>query len=192
VRRLWFLVPIAAGLAAGRWMPITIWEGLSDGLLILFGLLAAALVQIFPVTINFLPDTLTSDEIDRFGQALKVQQQYWMSLLCLTFFASFVALLVMGFKGHYPIMIPHVSFGVAELLSFLSGFSATAVFLRAFGIVGGVLSLQSLRTSILKKAALNREEEQRLKLQQKIAAIPTDLSFIPEGYGRIHKDDNPN
>jgi len=184
---LWLLIPCAAGLAAWQWMPVGIWEGLAEGLLILFGLLAAALVQIFPVTINFLQyDTLSSEDIDRFGQALEKQQRFWMSLLCLTFSAAFVLLLVMGFKNHHLVTIPWLgAYDLGPFLSGLSAFTATAVFFRAFGIVDGVLSLQRVRTKMLKEAARRAERDKR-----PVPAVPKDIGYIPEGYGKVHQDKN--
>lgn len=60
------LLPLLAAFAGWQWVPLVLWIDMNQGLLAFLGLIAAALVQVIPVTANFLQsDELTPEEARR-------------------------------------------------------------------------------------------------------------------------------
>src|SRR5690606_33850975 len=75
---------LVAGIAAGLFVPFSVWGTLSQELSIFFGLLGAALPQAMTLTIQAQPSkTLTVSEAAEFAERLRKQQVYWFGLFVL-------------------------------------------------------------------------------------------------------------
>lgn len=75
-------VPMLLGMAAAAWTPLAFWYDMKEGLIAFLGFLAASLVQVMPLTANFLQsDRLSPYEAERLTASLTKQQHYWIGLL---------------------------------------------------------------------------------------------------------------
>lgn len=189
VKRTEAALVVLAGAACWWLAPLSAWGEIAEGLLAFFGLLVAAIVQIIPVTTNFLQaDNLTIDEAKRLSKALEDQQKYWVALLILSVAAA--ALIIAGklIKPEIPNSIDFGMFSVALAIPFssiASGMIGAAVcfaLVRIYGIVPGVISLQKLRSDLVlnaaKRAQAKRVEEETEKLQP----LPP---IVNHDYGRV-------
>lgn len=177
-------------LALGSmWLvPYKIWGDITEGLLVFFGLLVAALVQVIPVTANFLQsDNLTLEEAKQFTGALERQQKYWLGLLGVSV-VTCIALIV---GKALPEQALSFSFSIREmtfepsLQSAFSGLIASLVGLaivKTFGFFPGVMSLQKLRGELVVNAAKRRLAE---KVEQEAAARDPVRPFVDSNYGKI-------
>lgn len=153
-----------------------------------FGLLVAALVQVIPVTANFLQsDNLTLEEAKQLTAALERQQKYWLGLLGI----SVVTCIALIIGKALPVDAISFSFSIREitfepsLQSFFSGFIAGLVGLalvKTFGFFPGVLSLQKLRGELVINSAKRRLAE---KVQQEADARSPVRPFVDQDYGKI-------
>lgn len=180
------LIPIGCGVASFLWMPMKVWGSLDDGLLIFLGLLVAALVQVIPVTANFLQaDELTPDEAIRLTRALENQQKYWLGLLGAAVGTAILLVIGKAIEGHLTFGLPYFGqTGFEQLFSGLTGFAASLIAVKTFGFFPGVQSLQKLRSELVIAAAKRRAAEQIAKATKERAITG---QIVPEDYGRaIH------
>ncbi len=178
------LVSIVAGLAAGRWVGLPAWLSINDGLLAFFGLLAAALFQVIPITANFLQaDDLTPEEARRLCGALERQQKFWIGMLASTVLAFTVVVLASLAKNR--LIVDFYKVGQIDLSpggSFLIGSSLCFLLLRMVSVLNGVLSLQRLRSALVLSAAKRRAAAKAEKIQQD---MEPRRSIVPDDYGAI-------
>lgn len=170
------------------WVPYKVWGDITEGLLVFFGLLVAALVQVIPVTANFLQsDNLTLEEAKQLTAALERQQKYWLGLL----WVSVVTCIALIVGKALPEHALSFSFAIREmtfepsLQSFFSGLIAGLVWLaivKTFGFFPGVLSLQQLRGELVVNAAKRRLAE---RVQQETEARKPAPPFVEPDYGKI-------
>lgn len=188
MKKLGVVFPLVLVVIALCWIPYTIWNDMTEGLLVFLGLLVAALVQVIPVTANFLQsDSLTIDEAKQLTWALERQQQYWLGLLWVSIVTS-IALII---GKALPETAVSFSFSVSgitfepSLQAFYSGLVGGLiglVIVKAFGIFPGVLSLQKLRGDLVINAAKRRQAE---TVHREAAARQQVVSIVDGDYGKI-------
>lgn len=188
MKKLGVVFPLVLVVIALCWIPYTIWNDMTEGLLVFLGLLVAALVQVIPVTANFLQsDSLTIDEAKQLTWALERQQQYWLGLLWVSIVTS-IALII---GKALPETAVSFSFSVSgitfepSLQAFYSGLVGGLlglVIVKAFGIFPGVLSLQKLRGDLVINAAKRRQAE---TVHREAAARQQVVSIVDSDYGKI-------
>lgn len=178
------LVSVVAGLAAGRWVGLPAWLSINDGLLAFFGLLAAALFQVIPITANFLQaDDLTPEEARRLCSALERQQKFWIGMLASTVLAFTVVVLASLAKNRLLVDVYKIGeIDLSPVASFLIGGSLCFLLLRMVSVLNGVLSLQRLRSALVLSAAKRRASAAAEKIQQEM--LPS-RSIVPADYGAI-------
>lgn len=184
-------IPVAVGVIAFRWMPLTSWAKLDQGLLVFLGLLVAALVQVIPVTANFLQsDQITTEEAKRLTAALEAQQKYWLGLLGVSVVTAMFLIIGSFAQGLVQFSLP--GYGFVSLDPFISGTTAAFVALvavKTFGFFPGVQSLQRLRSELVIEAARRRE---RGAAEMSSASKPLPTNVVPDDYGRIVEPDKSN
>lgn len=178
------ILPIILAVMAWHWVPMTIWAEMNQGLLAFLGLLSAALVQVIPVTANFLQsDRLTPEEAGRLSVQLTKQQRYWIGLLASTITTFVVVVIVSVLKDRTK--FPLFSYGEIDIgpaCSCLVAFSLSFVLLKMIGIFQGVISLQHLRGELVMNAAKRNASEQAKQAQNEVA-LPEQVTAA--GYGSI-------
>ena len=144
------------------------------------GFLSAAVIQVIPVTANFLQgDDLKPEETRRLNRQLERQQIYWIGLLgatvfCLVLVICISALDVSSLVKGGPWL---------QWERFLSGFVAlmlSFIFTRMMGIFSGVLSLHRLRASLILAAAVKRAQ---IKTASEVVSAGEMRPPLPAGYG---------
>jgi hypothetical protein len=178
------IVPILCSVAGYFLVPIGLWIELNQGLLAFLGLLAAALVQVIPVTANFLQsDRLTPVEAERLSAQLSKQQRYWVGLL-VSVVVTFVVVVVVSILKDRT-QLPLGRFGTADIgptFSAVVTFALTFVLIKMTAIVSGVMSLQHLRNELVLNGAKRAAAEQVQKAQAELQVPP---NLVPSDYGRI-------
>lgn len=183
VRLLVNVLPLLVGGTAAAWTDLSIWIDMKEGLIAFLGFLAASLVQIMPITANFLQsDDLLIDDARRLTESLKNQQYYWIGLLAATIWTLIVLIVcTVLVKKIENIGIPlggEYSFSLEFFVTFLLVSSLSFVLLKMLGLFRGVLSLHDLRTEIIIANAQNRTDKQKELIGKN--SSPIDL---PDGYG---------
>lgn len=181
------LLPMIFGAIAWEYVPIALWIDMNQGLLAFLGLIAAALVQVIPVTANFLQsDRLTPEEAVRLSAQLTTQQRFWVGLLIATIATFSVVVIVSILKdrliwdwGRFGI------FDVGPAFSACVMFSLSFVLIKITALIGGVMSLQTLRNELVLNAARRAAAEQIQQFQQAQRAISNVEHLLPPGYGSI-------
>ncbi|MEG2469002.1 MAG: hypothetical protein RSB86_16630 [Comamonas sp.] len=185
------LIPFIVGGMAAVWSDLSTWIDMKEGLIAFLGFLAASLVQIMPITANFLQsDKLLLPDATRLTNSLKQQQYYWIGLLAATIFTLIILILstvlvkkvkYLGFPFGWNYDVEVSAFIVFVLVSSLS-----FVLLKMLGLFKGVLSLHDLRTEIILANAKKRSlEEAQLIPENTNGSIPADYGKIgksPEGF----------
>jgi hypothetical protein len=188
MKSLQLILPICLAILSWAAIPYAEWLNMTEGLLIFLGLLSAALVQVIPVTANFLQsEDLTVEDATTLTFVLEQQQKYWLGLLMVTVVTCFM--LIVGYALpkepiSFSISVGGISFepSIQAFYSGLVGGLVGLVVMKTFGFFPGVLSLQRLRGSLVIKAAKRRaaekiEREERFRSQ----AHPV----VPDDYGQI-------
>lgn len=193
--RLLITFPIYTATAAvcAIWLPVSQWKSGIDALLVFLGLIIAALIQMIPLTANFLQsEDLTPEEIRDLSLKLEKQQDLWLGILTS---AVIAAILLVAIKYG-------VSFKPAEdswkfvaldmlkrLVSATIGFALSITLLRFMDIISGVKSLQETKSAILYRISKRREIGKRM---QKIAHRSDSLSKsrmgnvgLSESFGKL-------
>ncbi|MGS1116856.1 hypothetical protein [Castellaniella sp. UC4442_H9] len=155
-----------------------------DGLIAFLGLTSAALLQLIPVTTNFLSgDELTVVEADKLSSALQRQQNFWVGMLAVNVITVTVLVLATLLEKALVVQIPHlgeVDFSV--VFSGLVGGLLAFILMRLISVLEGVLSLQRIRTSLVIDAAKRRAARKAEEIQRQLAA---PVNIVPSDYGRV-------
>lgn len=169
-------VAIGVGIAAGHWTSIDLWYDMKEGLIAFLGFLAAALVQVMPMTANFLQsDHLTPEEAQRLSASLTRQQKYWAGLLFAVIATMVIVIIGAALKGRIPD-------GLKEAVCFSIAGSVTFVFIKMLGLFDGIMSLHSLRSELVVSAAKRAAAEKAQVIQNELQPIH---SVVPTDYGSI-------
>lgn len=184
VKYLTLLIPLLLGTAAAFWTPLQLWYDMKEGLIAFLGFLAAALVQVMPLTANFLQsDRLTIPEAERLTASMMKQQRYWIGLLSSTIFSMVVVIVGAALKERVAGSVPLfwiVDYSV--LICFVVAASVSFVLMKMLGLFEGVMSLQRLRGELVLNAAKRDAAQKVVAIQQEAASI---RQVVPEDYGRI-------
>ena len=184
VKYLTLLIPLLLGVAAAIWTPLQLWYDMKEGLIAFLGFLAAALVQVMPLTANFLQsDRLSLPEAERLTSSMMKQQRYWIGLLSATIAAMVFVIIGSALKDRVAGSAPlfwHIDW--SSLICFFVVTSVSFVLMKILGLFEGVLSLQRLRGELVLNAA-KRDAAQMVATIQKEAEITNPI--VPEDYGRI-------
>lgn len=179
------------GLLAFAFIPYKVYSSSSDGLLIFLGLLVAALVQVIPVTANFLQsDYLTEDEATKLVNALETQQKYWLGLLAVT--ASTCILLVAGklieeqsLSTVISVKEISVTLNLNQLLSCITSSLLYLIIVKGLGFFPGVLSLQKLRGELAISAAKRRRIEKEEEIKRQVTRETMGAPLVDATYGQL-------
>lgn len=179
------VLPFVTGSIAYFYIPLVIWIDMNQGLLAFLGLVSAAIIQVIPVTTNFIQsDPLTPAEAQALSRQLHRQQYYWIGLLGATIATFLILVLASILKERSVFHLANRDFDIAPLCSAVVTAALTFVFIKMGGIVKGVLSLQELRTQLVLDSARRRADE-RAKEMQRQAGLIEDI--VPKDYGKIVK-----
>ena len=182
-------VPLLLGLMAACWTPLALWYDMKEGLFAFFGFLAASLVQVMPLTANFLQsDRLTPAEAERLTASLTKQQHYWIGLLSATIAAMVVVIVGAALKdrvANVALLFEHrwswnISWSAVVVFVIVS--SVSFVLMKLLGLFEGMLSLHHLRVELVINSA-KRDAAEKISAMQREAEITTPL--VPHDYGRI-------
>ena len=177
-------VPLLLGVAAALWTPLTLWYDMREGLVAFLGFLAASIVQVMPLTANFLQsDRLTPTEAERLTASLTKQQRYWMVLLSATIVAIVIVIVGSALKDHVVDSVPLFwRIDWSAVISFLVTTSVSFVLMKMLGLFEGMMSLHHLRGELVLNAAKRNAEEKITEFQK---AANSTKSIVPEDYGSI-------
>jgi signal transduction histidine kinase len=180
------IVPIILAIVAGLKVPLGVWIEMNQGLLAFLGLLAAALVQVIPVTANFLQsDRLTPQEAVRLSDQLMKQQRYWLGLLVGTVVTFVIVVVVSVFKDKTVWDLGRLGYiDVGPYFSGLVALSLVFVIFKMTAIVSGVMSLQTLRNELVLNSANRAAAEEIERLQERQRAT-LQQGIVPPDYGSI-------
>lgn len=183
-------LPLLMGLAAALWTPLQLWFDMKEGLIAFLGFLAAALVQVMPVTANFLQsDKLTVAEAERLTASLTRQQNYWVGLLTVTLLAMVIVIVGAALNSRaalWDVIFEHrlfVNIGWDALVVFFVASSVSFVMVKMLGLFKGMLSLHRLRVELVLNAA-QRAEAERIGALKK-TPIEVTPPLVPESYGMV-------
>ncbi len=178
------VVPLLLGVAAALWTPLPLWYDMKEGLIAFLGFLAASLVQVMPVTANFLQsDRLSPTEAERLTASLTKQQRYWMGLLSATIAAMVIVIVGAALKDRVGGSAPlfwHIDW--SAVVCFFVASSVSFVLMKMLGLFEGIMSLHRLRGELVLNAA-KRDAAVKIAAIQKEAEVKSPL--VPEDYGRI-------
>lgn len=189
VKILSTVLPLLIGVAAALWTPLSLWFDMKEGLIAFLGFLAASLVQVMPLTANFLQsDRLTPTEAERLTASLTKQQHYWIGLLSATIVA--MVIVIVGAALHnrvagLPPLFRHAWFleiSWSAVVCFFIAFSVSFVLVKMLGLFEGMMSLHRLRGELVLSAA-RREATEKATAIQKDAQSPVPV--VPPDYGSI-------
>lgn len=182
---------LIVGASAAVWMPYSVFSGITEGLLVFLGLLVAALVQIIPVTTNFLQaDSLTPNEARKLAGVLETQQRYWLGLLaaavmCCVFLIIAKAIGGFNFAPTLRITEHLIPLEVNRLLSGAIAAMLALLFSRMIGFFPGIMSLQKLRGQLVLNAANRRQAQIEKEALVELAKQPPPADLVPADYGRV-------
>lgn len=182
-----YLHPVLAAIscvAIGYAVDLSSWLDMKDGLLAFLGLISAALLQLIPVTTNFLAsEELTPAEAEELTRSLKRQQNFWVGMFAVN--VSTVATIVVAaiVKARLIWEIPRVGLvDMSPVFSAIIGGLLVFLVLRLVSVLGGVLSLQNLRSRLVIDAAKRRAANKAEEIQREMTP-PADIT--QSGYGQI-------
>lgn len=183
------LVPVLFGLAAAQWTPLEFWLDMKEGLIAFLGFLAASLIQVMPVTANFLQaDRLTPSEAKRLTISLTNQQHYWIGLLSVTIFSMVLVIVGAALKERIKDIAPifrhslFVDISWSAFVTFLIATSVSFVLVKMLGLFEGLMSLHRLRGELVLNAAKRNASDRAEAIQQSVE-IP--VTIVPSDYGRV-------
>jgi hypothetical protein len=176
-------LPLASGVAAAYWTPLAFWFDMKEGLIAFLGFLCAAVVQVMPVTANFLQsDQLNPTEAERLTRSLTKQQHYWIALLSSSILAMMVIIISSALKTRLDVLPEEWhGFTYASIPCFLIASTTCFVMVKMLGLFEGMLSLHHLRGELVVNAA-KRSAAVKVKAVQAGAGAP---KVLPKGYGEI-------
>lgn len=183
------IVPVLLGIAAAQWTALGFWIDMKEGLIAFLGFLAASLVQVMPITANFLQaDRLTPNEAKRLTDSLTNQQHYWIGLLSATIFAMVLVIVGAALKSRvenleslfqHPLFI-EISW--SSVVTFFIVTSVSFVLVKMLGLFEGMMSLHRLRGELVLNAAKRNAFEKAQAAQQ---SVEGSASIVPSDYGRV-------
>lgn len=179
------LCAVVAGCVFFWVCPLMMWHSIIDGLLIFLGLIVASLIQVIPVTANFLQaERLSTERIRSLRVELDRQQSYWLGLLILSIIAviSLVLVKVMTDPVSTFLTGTHAKELIARSISGILGFSITFILFKFFGIIPGIKSLQNLRFDLALEEATDREQREAFE-RLKMNPEGTPPLPLPQGFG---------
>lgn len=183
------LVPLLLGAAAALWTPLDLWFDMKEGLIAFLGFLAASLVQVMPVTANFLQsDRLSVSEAERLTTSLTRQQHYWIGLLSATIVAMVFVIVGAALKTRVtdlpPVLVHRwfLNIGWSAVVCFFIVSSVSFVLMKMLGLFEGMLALHRLRAELVINSA-KRSAAEKVAAMQHEAELTTPL--VPPDYGRI-------
>lgn len=189
VKLLGFALPLLAGVAAARWTPLSLWFDMKEGLIAFLGFLAASLVQVMPLTANFLQsDRLSPAEAERLTASLTKQQYYWIGLLSATIAAMVIVIVGAALTNrvnNLPPFFRHSWFLEISWSAFVCFFvagSVTFVLVKMLGLFEGMMSLHQLRGELVLNAARRQASEKAASIRND-ADLP--VSIVPPDYGSV-------
>lgn len=182
-------VPVLLGMAAALWTPITLWYDMKEGLIAFLGFLAASLMQVMPLTANFLQsDRLSTSEAVRLTRSLTNQQHYWIGLLSATIAAMVIVIVGAALNDHVINLAPtfqhrwFLDISWAAVVCFFIASSVSFVLMKMIGLFEGMLSLHRLRAELV-IAGAKRDDAVKAAAIHKEAEVTMPL--VPPDYGRI-------
>lgn len=185
-------LPLGVGAACAKWVELTTWQGMAEGLVAFLGLLSAALIQVMPVTANFIQsDRLTPEEARRLSRQLLAQQRYWLGLLGFAVADFVVVVLAKVLPSSWAFVAPaflggaSINFPSGPCASFCVGALTTLVIVKMGGIFQGVLSLQILRNDLVVSAAERAAAEKIQEATTGVSEATPPAVTLPSEYGRI-------
>jgi len=185
-RLIGVIVPLLAGVAAALWTPFGLWIDMKEGLIAFLGFLAASLVQVMPITANFLQsDRLSPREAERLTASLTRQQRYWMGLLSATIFAMVIVIVSAALKDKGSGVVfstASITMTVGLFLTLLISASVSFVLVKMLGLFEGMMSLHHLRAELVLNAAKRQAAEEVAAFQRETVL---DRPLVPENYGQI-------
>ncbi len=183
------VVPLLLGTAAALWTPLALWYDMKEGLIAFLGFLAASLVQVMPLTANFVQsDRLSPSEAERLTASLTRQQHYWIGLLSATIAAMVIVMIGAALKDRVANLAPtfqhswFVDVSWSAVVCFLIASSISFVLMKMIGLFEGMLSLHRLRAELVMNSA-RRDAAEKAAAVQRDAEVTTPL--VPPDYGRV-------
>ncbi|MCG9025688.1 hypothetical protein [Laribacter hongkongensis] len=174
------LLPLIVAGLAYFYMPISAWTSMQSGLLAFMGLLVAAVVQVIPVTANFLQiDGLNVSQAKKLSLALESQQNFWLGLLASSVDAAIIIIILTPIES--VISKANDADTYKACISSFCAFVFSFVFVKIFHIFPGIISLQRYRSSILIEIAEQKAREEAIK---KLLPIPHNTE-ADKNYGKI-------
>lgn len=181
------IAPLLLGVAAANWTPLSFWSDMKEGLIAFLGFLAASLVQVMPITANFLQsDKLTVIEAERLTKSLTRQQHYWMGLLWVTIGALVVVIVGSALKSVVSDAEPlfmhrwFIDVSWSAVVTFFITGSVSFVLVKMVGLFEGMLSLHHLRADLVVATAKREAAEKLVRAQSEARLVPPPL---PDDYG---------
>lgn len=177
-------MPTISGIAAAYYTPLSFWFDMKEGLIAFMGFVAASIMQVMPITANFLQaDRLNPSDAKRIVASLTRQQHYWIGLLSATIGALLILIIGSALKT-YTEKLTSEWYGISYsgACCFLIAASFTFVLIKMIGLFEGMLSLHRLRAELVLEAANRTAAETKAEIQSRVKPI---RSFVPEDYGRI-------
>lgn len=189
MKLLTLFIPMLLGIAAALWTPLALWYDMKEGLIAFLGFLAASLVQVMPLTANFLQsDRLSPSEAERLTVSLTKQQHYWIGLLSATIAAMVIVIVGAALKERVVNLAPmfqhrwFLDITWSAVVCFFIASSVSFVLMKMIGLFEGILSLHRLRAELVISGA-KREAVEVAAAIQKEAVVTTP--FVPPDYGKI-------
>lgn len=181
--------PLLLGAAAAAWTPLSFWFEMKEGLIAFLGFLAASLVQVMPITANFLQsDKLTVLEAESLTRSLTRQQHYWVGLLTATIVALVAVIVGSGLKSIVDSAGPFfrndwfIVISWSSVVTFFIASSVSFVLVKMVGLFEGMLSLHRLRVELVINAAKREAAEKTAVAQREARLVPPQL---PADYGMV-------
>lgn len=182
-------VPVLLGMAAALWTPLSFWYEMKEGLIAFLGFLAASLVQVMPLTANFLQsDRLSPSEAERLTASLTRQQYYWIGLLAATIAAMVIVIVGAALKDRVANLSPlfqhrlFLDISWSAIVCFFIASSISFVLMKMIGLFDGMLSLHRLRGELVINSAKRDAAEKAVSIQRETEVI---APLVPPDYGRI-------
>lgn len=181
--------PLLLGTAAAAWTPLSFWFEMKEGLIAFLGFLAASLVQVMPITANFLQsDKLTVPEAESLTRSLTRQQHYWVGLLSATIVALVAVIVGSGLKSIVDVAGPSfrsdwfIVISWSSVVTFFIASSVSFVLVKMAGLFEGMLGLHRLRVELVINAAKREAAEKTAVAQREARLVPPQL---PAEYGMV-------
>lgn len=178
------LVPLLSGAAAAYYTPLSLWLDMKEGLIAFLGLICASLMQVMPMTANFIQaDKLNPTDARRLVASLTRQQHYWIGLLSATILTLIIVIISSALKVNLEkSTINLYGFTPSSFACFFIASSLAFVLIKMTGLFSGMLSLHNLRAELVIDAANKLAKQQKEAI---ISSAGTLNGTLPEGYGKI-------